>query len=138
MAAAGITIVNVGVVVNDYTGGSAEIPIGSKVSSIYLFVQVQCDTVNNVVDFYVIKNPAGVVQPVPGATGGQTARKYVLHEEKGIPGDFTTGSPPLTFRGVIKIPRGRQRMAEGDVISVLIRGAAIYSACIKCIYKFYQ
>ncbi len=130
--------VTVGTVVNAYAGGVSEIPIGAKVSSIYLFVQMVTDSAVGNVDFYVAKRPAGVVLPTPGASGGVTARKYILHEEKGIPGYQSIGASPLTFRGVIKIPRGRQRMAEGDDITVQLRGSAVYSFCVKCIYKFYQ
>ncbi len=138
VAAAVITTVTGAATVNTYTGAVAEVPIGAKVSSMYYFVQIQQQAVNSNVDFYIIKRPTGVVNPVPGATGGNVARKYILHEEKGIPGASNNGSPPLTFRGVVRIPRGRQRFAEGDFCQLVLRGAAAYDACVKIIYKFYQ
>jgi len=138
VAAATVTTVDLGVVVNAYAGGVGEIPIGAKVSSVYLFVQAIPEAAVGVIDFLVGKKPTGVTLPVPGTSGGDVARKYILHEEKGIPGVFNNGAPPLTFRGVIKIPRGRQRQAEGDKIQIKIRGSTVYDACVKCIYKFYQ
>ncbi len=140
VAAAVITTTSVFDVVNDYTGLSTQVPIGAKVSSVYVFLQIQQDAVNSNVDWYIWKGPGNIsaTMPVPGATGGHVNRRYILHEEKGIPGTVAGGATPLTFRGVIKIPRGMQRMAEGDVISVNIRGVSIHDACIKAIYKFYQ
>ncbi len=139
VAAATNTEVQVAATVNDYTGANPkDVPIGAKVSSIYLFVQMLPATGTANVDFYVMKRPTGVGTPNPGATGGDNARRFILHEEKGIPGNAADGAYPLTFKGVIKIPRGRQRMAEGDQILIMARGADIYNMCLKCIYKFYQ
>lgn len=141
LVAAGVTTTTVlAATVNDYVGGVTEVPIGAKISSIYLFVSAQQTTVNSNIDFYIWKGPGNVAatMPVPGATGGNQNRKYILHEEKGLPGPSANGSPPHIFRGVIRIPRGRQRFAEGDRIELKARGAGIYDECVKCIYKFYQ
>lgn len=135
VAAATTTSIIVASVINDYVGTVGTVEVGSKIAWIYLFVQCIATLGTANVDFYVIKRPVGVADPVPGATGGATSRKYILHEEKGIPGNAGDGAYPLTFKGVIKIPKGRQRMAEGDVIRVVIRGTDIYNACVKCIYK---
>ncbi len=125
--------------VNDYTGGVADVPIGAKISSVFLFVQMISSDASVVnMDWFIIRKPTGVALPTPGATGGNAARKFILHEEKGIPGNALDGAYPLTFKGVIKIPRGRQRMGEGDQLLVRLRGASAYNACVKCIYKFYQ
>ncbi len=134
--AAGVTTtVPLVTVVNDYTGVTGQVRTGAKVGSIYLFVQILPTTGTSNVDFYVIKKPTGVGNPTPGATGGHTSRKYILHEEKGIPGNAADGAYPLTFKGVIRIPRGRQRMAEGDTVELVARGADIYNMCAKAIYK---
>ncbi len=122
-------------VVNDYVGTVGTVEVGSKIKWIYLFCQILPTTGTANVDFFVIKKPTGVTNPTPGATGGSLARKYILHEEKGIPGNAADGAYPLTFKGVIKIPRGRQRMAEGDQLQIHTRGADISNTCIKCIYK---
>ncbi len=138
VAAAVVSNVNVANAVNDYTGTVGSVETGSVIKSIYLFVQIIPTLGTANVDFYVIKRPDGIVDPVPGAVGGSFARKYVLHEEKGLPGNAGDGAYPLTFKGVVRIPKGRQRMGEGDDIRVVLRGADIYNACIKCIYKVYM
>ncbi len=136
-----VTAVILASTVNDYTGGVADVPIGAKISSIYIYVSIQQQSVNSNVDFYICNfpSPMAVAQlPVPGATGGDPFRKFILHEEKGLPGAANNGSPPHVFRGVIRIPKGRQRMGELDQIRLQARGAAAYDLCVKCIYKFYQ
>lgn len=138
VAAGTVSTILIGNTVNNYAGAVTDIPIGAKVSSIYLFFQIIPTTTNTNVDWYIIRRPANVINPVPGATGGDVARRFILHEEKGIPGNFGSGQSPLTFRGVIKIPKGRQRWAEGDVIQIAAIGAATYNVCMKAIYKFYQ
>ncbi len=138
VGAATTTFVTLAKTVNNYAGLVGEVPIGAKVSSVYLFVQVLPATGTANVDWLVAKFPTGVTLPVPGATGGTTQRKYILHEEKGIPGNAADGAYPLTFKGVIRIPKGRQRFAEGDFLQLAIRGVDVYNACVKCIYKFYQ
>lgn len=138
VGAATVTTVGLALTTNNYTGAVADVPIGAKVSSVYLFCQVLPTVGTANVDFYVIKRPSDVTNPVPGATGGTVQRKFILHEEKGLPGNAADGAYPLTFKGVIRIPKGRQRFAEGDKLQIVIRGADVYNACVKCIYKFYQ
>ncbi len=139
--AAGVTTtVTLAAAVNDYAGGNADVPIGAKVSSIYVFFQIQPQAAQGQVDAYIIK--ASTTQmagaPAPGATGGSPTRRFILHEEKGIPGAYNNGSPPLTFRGVIKLPRGRQRFGEDDLVQIRVSCATAYDFCVKAIYKFYQ
>ncbi len=139
VAAATITPVQLALALNDYVGGASTVPIGSKVSSVYLFVQILPTAGTANVDWYIWKNPGNALpRPVPGATGGNPQRKYIMHEEKGLPGNAADGAYPLTFKGVIKIPRGRQRWGENDNLELVLRGADIYNACVKAIYKFYQ
>ncbi len=125
--------------VNDYTGASGTVPIGATVSSLYLFVQIiSSDSGVANADWFIIKDPGDQLSlPVPGATGGTNVRKYILHEEKGIPGNALDGAYPLTFKGVIKIPPGYRRCGEDDRIVLRLRSADAYNACVKCIYKFY-
>ncbi len=138
VTAATTSVVPVASQVNDYVGTVGTVPLGGKVGSVFLFIQlIETATTSNV-DWYIAKRPTDTVLPVPGATGGSTARKFILHEEKGIPGNSGDGAFPATFKGVIKIPRGRQRFAEGDVLELRIRGTGIYNACVKCIYKAYR
>ncbi len=142
VAAATTTTMILAIGVDNYTGGVTQVPIGAKLASVYIFVSVQQQAVNSNIDFFIAKAGFSTVAVlkgvVPGATGGDKNRKYILHEEKGLPGPMNNGSPPHIFRGVIRIPKGRQRMGEGDELFINIRGAAAYDACVKCIYKFYQ
>lgn len=125
--------------VDNYAGVVNTVPTGSVVKGVYLFIQIVPNGSSANVDWYLWKNPSGLstVGPTPGAVGGDPRRKYVLHEEKGIPGSTVEGQGPLTFRGVIKIPRGLQRFGEDDTLQLKLRGAQIYDACIKAIYKVY-
>ncbi len=135
-----VTDSTIALAVNDYTGGNTDVPTGSVVKSIYIFVQIiSTGTGTANCDFYIAKCPANVRNslPDPGSTGGAAQRKFILHEEKGIPGNSSDGAYPLTFKGVVKIPRGRQRMAEGDVIVLITRGTDAHNVCFKSIYKFY-
>ncbi len=137
VSAATVSATSLVTVVNDYVGTVGTIPIGGKISSIFLFVQIIETATTQNVDWYIAKFPAGVGPPVPGATGGNVFRKFILHEEKGIPGNSNDGAYPSTFKGVIRIPRGRQRFAEGDLLQIRTRGVGIHNVCIKCIYKTY-
>ncbi len=125
--------------VEDFTGATGQVPIGARVNSVFLFVQIlaQSTGVANV-DWYIAKVGTGQVasMPVPGATGGSTMRKYILHEEKGIPGNASDGAYPATFKGSIKIPRHMQRFGDGDNLRIHLRGTDDYNLCVKCIYKF--
>lgn len=139
IAAATNTTVNLVTCVNAYAGGAGQVPIGAKVRSIYLFVQGQCDAANGNIDWYISKNPANqMTKPTPGATTGHPFRRFIFHEEKGLPGDYSTGAGPLTFKGVIRIPPRFCRMGEDDRIDVVFRGLNQYSFCLKAIYKFAQ
>ncbi len=132
------TVLTLVSVVNDYTGAVGTVETGAVVKSVYLFAQGLPATGTANVDWYFIKRPAGITLPNPGAVGGNVARKFVLHEEKGIPGNAADGAYPLTFKGVIKIPRGRQRMAEGDKIEIVFRSVDTANWCFKAIYKVYM
>ncbi len=138
VAAATQSVTAIAATVNDYTGVVGTCPLGAKISSVFLFVQVLPTTTTENVDMAILKSPNLLAVPTAGAVGGSVMRKYVLHEEKGIPGNAADGAYPMTFKGVIRIPRGRQRMAEGDSIRVLTRGTGIHNACIKAIYKWYS
>ncbi len=137
---AGVTSnVSLAFATNVYSGGVTSVPVGATVSSVYLFVQILPSTGTANVDWFIWKNPANnLTRPVPGAVGGDKNRRHVLHEEKGIPGNAADGAYPLTFKGVVKIPKGRQRWGEDDNLEIVLSGADVHNICIKCIYKFYQ
>ncbi len=125
---------------DDYAGAVNTCATGSVIKSVYIFWQGINDSVVSNIDMYIMKCPSDVFdsRPVPGITGGNNKRKYVLHEEKGIPGHVNAGAPPITFRGVIRIPRGRQRMGEGDKIFLRYRSASAANFCVKAITKVFN
>ncbi len=137
--AAGIkSTIDLVTVVNDYDGTVGTVVVGSTVGSIYLFVQINCETTSANVDWYIRKNPASQFAagvPTPGATGGITTRRFIFHEEKGIPGSTSQGQSPLTFRGVIKLPPRFKRMGESDKIQLVLTAAVAHDICVKAIYK---
>ena len=131
------SLVTVATAINDYVGTVGTVPIGSTIRGVYLFVAILPTAGTANVDWYLIKGNTATVgaAPVAGATGGDVNRRFILHEEKGIPGNAADGAYPATFKGFIAIPKGRQRMGEGDLIRVVLRGTDIHNICIKCIYK---
>ena len=87
VAAATVSTVTVASTINDYVGTVGTCPLGSKIMSVYVFVQGLPTAGTANFDWFLMKSPGTVGLPVPGAVGGSTSRKYVLHEEKGIPGN---------------------------------------------------
>ncbi len=138
--AAGVqTVVNLAICVENPTGLTTDADVGSKIMSMYYFIQIQPQAAQGNVDFYIHQSPSNsLTMPVPGTTGGNINRKWILHEEKGLPGVFNNGAPPLTFRGVIRIPRGRQRQGEADRIILRTVCSTAHDMCVKCIYKVYD
>ncbi len=134
-----MTTVNLAICVENPTGLVTDADVGSKIMSMYYFIQIQPQAVASNVDLYIHQSPSNsLTMPTPGATGGNINRKWILHEEKGVPGAANNGSPPLTFRGVVRIPKGRQRQGEADRIILRMTSATAYDACVKCIYKVYD
>ncbi len=139
VAAGVVTNVNLGLTVDTFVGTAGTFPIGAKIFGIYLFVNIQPDAAVGNVDYYVSKTSPILLatMPIPGSTGGDASRRFILHEEKGLPVNRDVGGVPSQFKGVIVIPKGRQRMGDGDVIRLHLRCSSAYSACVKCIYKWY-
>ncbi len=93
-------------------------------------------------DWYIAKLRSGQVAsadfPVPGATGVSSTRNQIFHEEKGLVG--SGDGTAMVFKGVIKVPKGMQRMREGDQFFIKMRNAdAAVDAtfCIKAIFNSY-
>ncbi len=124
----------------DFTGTVGDVPTGCTINSIYIFFQTISTTGTANHDWYIYKrNGDNTAVPItPGTIGGDPIRKLVLHEEKGIPGNAGDGAYPLTFRGVIKIPKHMRRFGEGDQIKLVHRAVDINNSCLKAIYKFYR
>ncbi len=100
------------------------------------------------VDWYVIHNPGDTFGdtfdannlPTPGATGSHKNKRHIFHEEKGLAGggNLSLAGVPMVFKGVIKIPRGRQRIGQNDSIQICGRANFDTKFCIKTVYKHYE
>ncbi len=137
---------------NPVLANTNNVRAGSKISSIFysIFVYSEGGEVANevpLVDFYFIKSPgsawitfgAGTL-PTPGATGAHLNKRQILHEEKGLAGgeDASLTGVPMVFKGVIRIPRGKQRFGQADLFLVNIRTNFASKVCCKAIYKEYN
>ncbi len=100
-------------------------------------------------DWYCIVDRGGVLSkavptfgntnedyPIPGATGTAVNVNKIIHEEKGLIGEKNDGSK-MVFQGVIRIPRGMQKINAGDKITIIGRANDEAVFCLKCIYKSY-
>ncbi len=134
---------------NPVLANVADIEPGSKVSSIFyvIYVYAEGGEIANEVpltDFYFLKNPgntwgsfSSTNLPTPGATGSHKNKRHVLHEEKGLAGggNASLTGVPMVFKGVIRIPRGKQRFGQDDRFIVAIRTNFASKVCCKAIYK---
>ncbi len=129
------------------------VPTGSKINSIYFscfFITEGGELAAEVplVDWYIIKSPGGTYGttfdatnlPTPGATGSHANKRHILHTEKGLAGggDASLSGVPMIFKGVIRIPRGRQRWGEGDELLWCTRANFATKFCVQAIYKHYK
>ncbi len=128
------------------------VPAGAKVNAFYFsfFAIAEGGEVAAevpLVDWYVIKNPGdtfastfdSINLPTPGATGAHVNKNKIIHTEKGLAGggDASTAGVPMIFKGVIKLPRGMQRIAVGDRFQICARANFNTKFCLQAIYKHY-
>ncbi len=129
------------------------VPTGSKVFSFYhsnFFITEGGEIASEVplVDWYLIKSPNSQFGttfdasnlPTPGATGAHKNKRWIIHEEKGLAGggDASLTGVPMVFKGVIRIPRGMQRIAEDDQFLLCARANFATKFCTKSVYKHYD
>ncbi len=117
------------------------VPQGCTIHSIYLSVYgaVNGDGVTPpVFNWYICKNPNNfLVFSSPTALAGNSNRRWVLHQEKGLTGN--SAGTPMAFKGVIKIPPRMRRMGRDDHIQLRIVSENFGgNFCFQAIYKFYQ
>ncbi len=107
-------------------------------------------TLPSVLDWYIIYDVAGRLSatpsfgdaaddfPFPSRVGTNPNKNQVLHQEKGLVGDAADGSK-MIFQGVIRIPRGKQRIGRGTKL-VLVAGKEADDKffCVRTIYKSYR
>ncbi len=137
---------------NPVLANTNEVQPGNKVSSIFLssfYIAEGGEIANEVplVDWYIIHNPGNAFttvfdagnNPTPGSTGVHLHKRHIFHTEKGLAGggDVSLAGLPMIFKGVIKIPRGRQRVGQNDRIMINHRTNFATKFCIQAIYKDY-
>ncbi len=135
---------------NPVLANTSEVQPGHKVSSIFIsaFYLAEGGEIANevpLVDWYVINNPGNTfaatftatTNPTPGATGSHINKRFIFHTEKGLAGggDVSLAGLPMIFKGVLKIPRGRQRVGQNDRITINHRTNFATKFCIQAIYK---
>jgi len=143
---AGVTTTNsIATQINDYVGTVGTMPLGAKILGFYLEVSYNlAQVIVGRADWFLAKAESGRANgdfPTPGATGGHELRKRIYHERKGIlDGGTTSNAGGQTAKSVefIKIPRGVQRMGEGDRWIVRTSASTNHSFCFKAIYKWYM
>ncbi len=112
---------------------------GCSISSIYFEVTIfdNSGAVDNPTDVAVVKNPGNNLSFADISTmGDDDNKKWVFHQERGIPGQFA--GVPMKMKFVLRIPRGKQRMGAGDVWNLVLRSKQTSQFCVLAIYKWYQ
>ncbi len=118
--------------------------IGSKVSSIYLRVEVVAteNVPGGIPNCYLMvwKNPGtNMTAPTASSVGTSDIKRFVLHQEMVMLQNVAAGNPRTLFNGVIKIPRGLQRQGNDDSLQVSVVSPIVNIAvCIQCIFKEYR
>ncbi len=119
--------------------GSTDVPIGARLSSIFYSLYVYSDATEvqvPLIDVYWAKWPSSlVVEPTPGSTDISPVKRYIMHEEKGLAGNRTTGQA-MVIKGVLKIPKVWQRWALGEQLEMRILSSNASGVfCSKHIYR---
>ncbi len=141
--------------VDNYTLADANgVPVGATIGSIFASVfaiSEDGDLANEIplIDWYIIRvNEAfgntfsAIGLPTPGSTGTHANKSKILHTEKGISGISTASSSshgvPMVFKGVIRIPKGQRRMAQGGRYLLCGRSNFATKVCFQFIYKHFS
>jgi len=119
-----------------------EVREGSSVKAVYLELWIRsAATAAASFVFIFCKRPSGVSAPTTtnmAALGGWDNKKNVLYTTQGLTNDVDADAMVL-YKGWIKIPKGKQRMGLGDVLSwhLFAVGQSI-NFCGFCTYKEYS
>ncbi len=118
-----------------------EVPVGTHLSAIYYSVFIFSDATelqDPTIDMFWFKNPAagflGGSAPVAGSTGDSATKRFVIHEEKGLAGNRTTGQP-MVVKGVLRLPPKLARFGLFDRLELHILAPINGFFCAKHIYR---
>jgi len=124
-----------------------EVETGAKVSS--FFCTVECvasetsTTATPNIYMMFVKNPGGIYATFPNANavGSSNKKRFVIHQEMVMINPLDGGNPRNIFKGVIKIPKGYQRMAPDDELEMHVfipsTGVAV-NLCAQFHYKEFR
>ncbi len=92
------------------------------------------------IDAYIWKNPGdNLTAPVPGTEGTSNEKKFIFKTWKGLIGETSTGHPPYSWKGWIKVPKIYQRMGSNDNIEFVFQSTGVdVLTCQNWIYKWYK
>ncbi len=128
------------------TAGVTNVEIGSKVSSIFLNIQVIGTGVGGVLNqVYAIlyKNPGNNISaadiPKANVTGASDFKRQIFHTEMIMLSSSSDDIPQTLFKGVLRIPRVFHTMRINDKITLqLFAPGGTLNYCVQCIYKSYK
>ncbi len=118
--------------------GSTDVPLGAHLSAIFYSLYVYSDATEAqvpLIDVYWAKWPSSsVVEPSPGITDTSPVKRYILHEEKGLAGNRTTGQA-MIIKGVLKVPQKYARWGLGEQLEMRVLSPVAGVFCSKHIYR---
>jgi len=113
-------------------GASASVITGSKVYGVYVKVEVASNEAHDAgaipnVYFGLFKSVGnGINPPALNAVGISDDKRFMLHQEMiVIENKGAGGNSRILFNGVIKIPKGHNRMGPNDVMYLCVLSPAL-------------
>lgn len=102
-----------------------EVITGSTVSSFFATIEVVASETSTTATanlyIYFAKSPGNnLVFPNGNAVGSNDNKRFVIHQEMVMINPSDGGNPRNVFKGVIKIPRGYQRMGPDDALKLFM------------------
>ncbi len=142
LAAATVSVTPIAVSVNlaVTVATNNHVPVGGRISAIYYSLYLFSNATeiqDSLMDIYWWKKQADITTPpTPGQTGASESKRWVIHEEKGLAGNRTTGTP-MVVKGVLKIPKPYQRFGIDDKLEMRILAPIAGLFCSKHIYRVF-
>ncbi len=118
-----------------------QVPVGAKISAIFYTLYVFTDgteATTNVANVYWWKKPSpGLSVPSPGVTTVSENKNMIFHEEKGLGGNRTNGTP-MVVKGVLKLPKSMSRFSVNSKLQMVLQIPNVSGTfCSKHIYKVF-
>ncbi len=142
VASTNLVIIISNAVSNPEIANNADVQNGSTIKAIWLemwYYGLSAGNTNDIIDFYVMKNPGNnLTPPNPGTVGTSNEKKFVFKSWKGLAGNKSLGGQAYTWRGWIKIPKIYQRQGTADRFIIVARSPTTGNFCKTNIYKWYS